>query len=99
MSTNRRDYIGFPTNREVGTVGAADNARDAIEALLRAGFAHEEIDILHGEEDLHRLDPTGTGHGFLAQFHRTLLRTLELEEFKHLIHHAEDVRAGRFVIM
>jgi uncharacterized protein (TIGR02246 family) len=81
------------------TVGDADSARNAIEALLRAGFAHEEIDILHGEEDLHRLDPTGTEHGFLAQFHRTLLRTLELEEFKHLIHHAEDVRAGRYVIM
>ena len=99
MSTNRRDYIGYPTNRVVGTVGDANNARQAIDALLRAGFDEEDIDILHGEDDLHRLDPTGTEHGFLAQFHRTMLRTLELEEFKHLTHHVEDVRAGRYVIM
>jgi uncharacterized protein (TIGR02246 family) len=94
-----RDYIGFPTNRVVGTVGDADRAREAIDALLRAGFNREDIDILHGEDDLHRLDPTGTKHGFLAQFHRTMIRTLDLEEFKHLTHHVEDVRAGRYVIM
>lgn len=99
MSTNRRDYIGFPTNRVVGTVSDADKAKDAIDALLRAGFNRDDIDILHGEDDLHRLDPTGTEHGFLAQFHRTMLRTLDLEEFKHLTHHVEDVRAGRYVIM
>jgi uncharacterized protein (TIGR02246 family) len=99
MSTNRRDYIGFPTNRVVGTVGDADKARDAIDALLRAGFTRDDIDILHGEDDLHRLDPTGEEHGFLAQFHRTMIRTLELDEFKHLTHHVEDVRAGRYVIM
>lgn len=99
MSTNRKDFIGYPTNRVVGTVGDARKAQEAIAALLKAGFHEEEIDILHGEEDLHRLDPTGPGHGFLAQFHRTMIRTLDLEEFKHLTHHVEDVRAGQWVIM
>ena len=28
-----------------------------------------------------------------------MIRTLDLDEFKHLTHHVEDVRAGRFVIM
>lgn len=98
-STERRDFIAYPTNRVVGAVGDAGKARAAIDALLRAGVDQEDIDILHGEEDLQRLDPTGAGHGFLAQFQRALIRTLELEEFKHLTHHAEDVRAGRFVIM
>ena len=83
----------------VGTVGDADKAREAIDALLQAGFHREDIDILHGEEDLHRLDPTGAEHGFLAQFQRTVIRTFDLEEFKHLTHHVEDVRAGRCVIM
>jgi uncharacterized protein (TIGR02246 family) len=98
-STDRRDFIGYPTNRVVGTVGDDDRARAAIAALLRAGFERETIDILHDEEGLARLDPTGTGHGFFAQFQRTLIRALDLEEFKHLTHHVEDVRAGRFVIM
>ena len=99
MSINRRDFIGYPTNRVVGTVGDAEKAKEAIDALLRAGFDSECIDILHGEEDLDRLDPAGTAHGFLTQFHRTMIRSFDLEEFKHLTHHVEDVRAGRYVIM
>ena len=98
-STDRQDYISYPTNRVVGTVGDDGKARTAIDALLRAGFARQDIDILHDEKDLKRLDPTGAEHGFFAQFQRTLIRALDLEEFKHLTHHVDDVRAGRFVIM
>jgi len=98
-STGRQDYISYPTNRVVGTVGDDGKAKTAIDALLRAGFARHDIDILHDEKDLKRLDPTGAEHGFFAQFQRTLIRALDLEEFKHLTHHVDDVRAGRFVIM
>jgi uncharacterized protein (TIGR02246 family) len=99
VSADRSDFIGYPTNRVVGTIADDGKARAAIEALLRAGFDREAIDILHDEKDLKRLDPTGTGHGYLAQFQRTLIRALDLEQFRHLTHHVEDVRAGRFVIM
>ena len=99
MSTHRRDFIGHPTNRVVGTVTDAGKAREAIGALLQAGFHQDDIDLLHGEQGLHRLDQTGAEHGFLAQFQRTVIRTLETDEFKHLTHHVEDVRAGRCVIM
>ena len=99
VSTDRRDFIPYPTNRVVGTVGDADKARTAVDALLRAGFDRKDIDVLHGEEDLQRLDPTGAEHGLLAQFQRRLIRAFELEEFKHLTHRVEDVRADRFVIM
>ena len=98
-STERRNFIPYPTNRVVGTIGDAEKAGAAVDALLRAGFDRKDIDILHGEEDLRRLDPTGADHGLLAQFHRTLIRTLDLEEFKQLIHQFEDVREGRFVMM
>lgn len=98
--TERRDFIPYPINRVVGTVTDAKAARAAINALLQAGFDREDIDILHGEAGEHRLDPTGAEHGFLTQFQRTLIRTAgAAEEYKHLMHHVEDVRAGRFVIM
>ena len=93
-------FISYPTNRVVGTIVDAKEARAAIEALLAAGFKADDIDVLHGEKDLHRLDPTGAEHGFLAQFQRTVLRVAgPAEEFKQLSHHVDDVRAGRFVIM
>ena len=94
------DFISYPTNRVVGTIADAESARSAIEALIQAGVDREDIDVLHGEEDLHRLDPSGAEHGFLAQFQRTLIRLAgPVEEAVHLRHHVEDVRAGRFVIM
>ncbi len=99
LSAARRDFGPYATNCVVGTVGDADTAGTAIDALLQAGFHREDVDILHGEEDIHRLDPTGAKHGFLAQFQRTVIRTFDLDEFKHLTHHVEDIRAGRFVIM
>ena len=94
------DFIPYPTHRVVGTIVDAKEDRSAIEALLAAGLEQDDIDVLHGEKDLHRLDPTGADHGVLAQFQRTLMRTAgPAEEFKHLSHHVDDVRAGRFVIM
>lgn len=99
-TTGRQDFIPYPTNRVVGTVADARSARAAIDALLQAGFDRQDISILHGEDDLHRLDPTGAEHGFLAQFQRALIRTAgPNEEYTHLTRHVEDIRAGRFVIM
>ena len=99
-TTTQYDFIPYPTNRVVGTIADAVGAHAAIQALLEAGFDAQDIDILHGEADIHRLDPTGAAHGFLAKFQRTLIRNLgPVEEYKHLKHHLEDVRAGRFVIM
>jgi hypothetical protein len=92
------DFIAYPTNRVVGTIADPKHARAAIEALLQVGFAQQDIDILHGEKDLHRLDPTGAEHRFLAQFQRTVSRTLA-GKYEHLRQYVEDVRAGRCVIM
>ncbi len=95
-----RDFIPYPVQRVVGTIADAQHARAAIEALLHQGFQRSDIDVLSGEQGLHRLDPSGAGHGFFAQFQRSLVRTLgPTEEFKSLSRHADDVRAGRFVIM
>jgi ketosteroid isomerase-like protein len=94
------EFIPYPTNRVVGTLDDASSTRAAIEELSRAGFVRDDIDVLHGEDDLRRLDPTGSEHGFLARFQRTLVRTVgPVEEYKHLSRHVEDVRAGRFVVM
>jgi uncharacterized protein (TIGR02246 family) len=100
LATERQDFISYPTNRVTGTVADAKTARATIDALLQAGFRRGDIEVLHGEDDLSRLDPTGADHGFLEQFQRTLFRTAARnEEYKHLTRHVEDLRAGRYVIM
>jgi uncharacterized protein (TIGR02246 family) len=102
MDTNRaeRGFIPYPTNRVVGTIADAAQAHAAVEALVTAGFDRQSIDVLHGQDDLSRLDPTGAEHGLLERLQRALIRTGgPVEEYKHLTHHVEDLRAGRFVIM
>jgi hypothetical protein len=102
MNTNTivRDFIPYPTNRVVGTIADAKHADGAVKALVQAGFDRHSIDVLHGEKDLSRLDPTGIQHGLLARLQRTLIRTGgPVEEYKHLMRHVADIRAGRFVLM
>ena len=94
------DFIPYPINRVVGTMLDGRRARAAIEALLQRGVDPAHIDVLYGESGLHRLDPEGAEHGFWARFQRRLINTLAVnEESSHLRQHAEDLRAGRIVIM
>jgi hypothetical protein len=101
MSTpaHRDDFIAYPTNRVAGTIDDAAAARRAVEALTAAGFARDAIDVLHGEQDLHRLDPSGGEHGVFAQLQRALIRGAAGSEIKRLNYHVDDVRAGKSVIM
>ena len=102
MDANRTEggFIPYPTNRVVGTIADGEQAAAAVADLVNAGFDRESIDVLHGEEDLSRLDPQGTQHGMLERLQRALVRAGgPAEEHRHLLHHAEDLRAGRFVVM
>jgi hypothetical protein len=100
MTHRPGDFVAYPTDRVVGTIADAPTARAAVEQLLAAGVNQEDIDILHGEEGLHRLDPDGVEHGFWAHFQRTVIRLAgPAEESVYLRRHVDDVREGRFVIM
>jgi hypothetical protein len=96
-NTTAGGFIAYPTNRVAGTITEADDAKKAVEDLVAAGFDREAIDLLHGPDDLRRLDPSGGEHGLFAKLQRSLIRAGS--EFKHLTHHVEDVQAGRFVVM
>lgn len=102
MDTNSRErgFISYPMNRVVGTITDETRAGVVVQALVEAGFDRQAIDVLHGDEDLTRLDPTGSEHGVLERLQRVLIRAGgPAEEYKHLMHHVEDVRVGRFVVM
>jgi hypothetical protein len=92
-------FVSYPTRRVVGTIADATDAEAAVEALLQAGFEREAIEVLQGENGLHRLDPTGAEHGLIAQFQRRLIQFAgDLEELS-LKRHAEGLRAGKIVVM
>jgi hypothetical protein len=93
-------FIPYPTNRVVGTIADGAHADAAVKALVDAGFDRQSIDILRGQGDLGRLDPTGAEHGLFEPLQRALIRAgSPAEEYKHLTNHVEELRAGRFVVM
>jgi hypothetical protein len=98
-STTAGEFIAYPTNRVVGTISDGDQTEHAVEALVKAGFDRGAIEVLHGDQDVRRLDPSGDEHGIFAKLQRTLVRGAVGSELKHLTHHVGDLRAGRFVVM
>jgi hypothetical protein len=98
-STTAGDFIAYPTNRVVGTITDGDQTKRAVEALVKAGFDRDAIEVLHGKQDLRRLDPSGDEHGIFAKLQRSLVRGSVGSEFKHLTYHVGDLEAGRFVVM
>lgn len=76
----QRDFISYPTNCVVGTIADPTQARTAIKTLLQSGVDPEQIDILHEETAMHRLDPDGSEHGFLAPVQRTMTRNTPVVE-------------------
>lgn len=94
------DLIPNPPNRVMGAIPDVAKAREAIKELLRQGVEAEDIDLLHGDEGMHRLDPADAELGFLSRFHRTLVELAAVnEESLDLRHHLDDLQAGRFVLM
>src|SRR3954465_6507026 len=93
-------FIDYPINRVAGTIIDRGDAEAAVEALLQAGIDADDIDVLHGDSGLQRLDPTGAAHGLLARFQRAFIHVAGVNaESAALTHHVSDLRAGRFVIM
>jgi hypothetical protein len=95
----RHDFIPYPVRRVVGTIANAQQADATVEALADAGFERHDIDVLHGEEGLRRLDPADTEPGLLAQFQRSFVRSVGDCEETSLERHTQELRAGKFVIM
>lgn len=93
-------FIAYPVNRVAGTIDDHERTEAAVKALLQAGTDADDIDVLHGDSGLRRLDPTGSEHGLLARFQRALIHAAAVnEESATLEHHVNDLRAGRFVVM
>lgn len=100
MKAMNTRFIPYPTSHVVGTIADAKRADAAVEALVGAGFERPSLAVLHGEDGLRRLDPTGAQHGVLERLQRALIRIgARAEEYRHLMRHVDDVRAGRRVVM
>ncbi len=56
------EFTFDPTNKVVGSIDAADDAKDAMLDLTAAGFPANEVELLTNEEGAHRIGMSGEGH-------------------------------------
>ena len=56
------EFTFDPTNKVVGSIDAAGDAKDAMRDLTAAGFAASEVELLTDEEGAARIGISGEGH-------------------------------------
>ena len=90
-------YAYMPVRSVTSRLPAGRDARGAVEALTRAGFRDDQIDVFTGQPGADQLDARGQSHGVWVRFVRALedLFTDEAELFRRA---DETLRAGGSVV-
>ncbi|HXC70351.1 MAG TPA: hypothetical protein VN644_10260 [Pyrinomonadaceae bacterium] len=63
------EFTFDPTNKVVGSIDAAGDARDAMRDLTAAGFAATEVELLTDQGGAARIDMSGEGHEAMVHVH------------------------------
>jgi hypothetical protein len=90
-------FLTYPTNKLIGVMTDAPQAKAAREALHGAGFAEDGVDLLCGPEGARRLDVSGTAHGGLARLYRFIEGFGDMEH-PHLQRYEQELLAGHCVL-
>jgi hypothetical protein len=63
------EFTFDPTNKVVGSIDAAADAKDAMRDLTAAGFAASEVELLTDQEGAARIGMSGEGHEGMVHVH------------------------------
>ena len=88
---------GYPRRSVVGVVDDPLRADAALQSLLAAGTAVDDVEVLTGTAGLHRLDPDGREHGLRGWLYRL---SQGLGDWEHEIFHrlGGELRAGHTIL-
>jgi hypothetical protein len=91
------EHFPYPRGDVVGVFAdqaAFDVARERLE---QTAFGPQQYEVLHGEDDLARLDTTGEAHGWMGRVFRTLQNAVT-DEGEHARRYAEYLRQGAYIV-
>jgi hypothetical protein len=91
------EHFPYPRGDVVGVFADRAAFDVARERLAQAAFGSEQYEVLHGEDDLARLDTTGEAHGWMGRVFRTL-QNVVTDEGEHARRYAESLREGAYII-
>jgi len=96
-SSNRPDSFPYPGGSVIGIITDEGTVEAARQGLERAGFGAAQLDVLHGDEGLARIDVSGEAHGRSGGIKRRLQAALS-DDADDVRRYADHLRAGHYVV-
>ena len=91
------DTFPYPTGNVVGVLADAESFEHARRRLSQSGFDAAEVQVLHGEEGLARIDLAGAHHGKSGGIIRRLQSAVS-DDAQHVRRYTEYLREGRYIL-
>jgi hypothetical protein len=89
--------LGYPTDHLMGVLPSRAAAEAAVAELATAGWEHDAIRVLVGEEAALRIDGRGTHHGLVARLYR-LVQFTQMDQAPDFRRYELEARRGHPVI-
>ena len=90
-------FLGSARGRLLAVIDDDDQARDAIDALVAAGFEASTIETFHGNDGAAAFDASGGRHGLGARVLRAVQFSL-MDQMPDFAYYEAAAREGRTVI-
>ncbi|HEU0236137.1 MAG TPA: hypothetical protein VFR14_06805 [Candidatus Limnocylindrales bacterium] len=91
-------FIGYPTGRLLAVIDDPAVAAAAIDELVAAGVAPDDVQLLTGPDGASRLDGTGAVHGIRARILR-LVQFVMMDQLPDFASYEAAAREGRAVVV
>jgi len=98
QSTNS-EFTFDPTNKVVGSIDGADDAKDAMRDLRAVGFAANEVELLTDQEGARRIGISGEGHEVVVHVFDSTQRVPAFYDAPVIVRRVEEeLRASHYLI-
>lgn len=95
----RSEFTFDPTNKVVGSIDAASDAKVALRDLRAVGFAENEVELLTDEEGARRIGMSGEGHEVLVHVFDSTQKVPAFYDAPVIVRRVEEeLRASHYLI-
>ena len=93
------EFTFDPTNKVVGSIDAADDAKDAMLDLTAAGFTAQQVELLTDEDGAHRIGMGGEGHEVVVHVFDATQKVPAFYDAPVIVRRVEqELRASHYLI-
>jgi hypothetical protein len=99
MESANSEFTFDPTNKVVGSINAAGDAKDAMRDLTAAGFAASEVELLTDEEGAARIGMSGERHETMVHIFNSKQKVPTFYDSPAIVTRVEEeLRASHYLI-